>query len=102
MDKVEALNKVKQFKIILKQHFDINAIYLFGSHAKGTQKPNSKIDVAIVVNGLEGDVDSTVALLWKLRRLIDDSIEPVLIEKNNNKSGFLDEIKKHGIEIPVN
>ncbi len=30
---------------------------------------------------------------------VDDRIEPILIDKNNDKSGFLDEIKRNGIEI---
>lgn len=101
MNNTEALNKIKQYKILIKQHFDLDSMYLFGSYAKGTNKPNSKIDIAIVVNNLEDDIDSSASLLWKLRRLIDDRIEPVLIEKNSDKSGFLDEIKKHGIVIPV-
>lgn len=38
-------------------------------------------------------------LLWKLRRQVDDRIEPVLIDKDNDKSGFPEEIKRTGIEI---
>jgi len=37
--------------------------------------------------------------LWKLRRQIDDRIEPILIEEDNNFNGFLIEIKRNGIEI---
>lgn len=101
MDQGQALNKVKQYKILIKQHFNLDSIYLFGTYAKGTNKPDSKIDIAIVVNTVESDIGSSTSLLWKLRRLIDDRIEPVLIEKNNDECGFLDEIKKHGIEITL-
>jgi hypothetical protein len=38
-------------------------------------------------------------LLWKLRRQIDDRIEPVLIERDNDNGGFLSEIQKYGIQI---
>ena len=62
-------------------------------------KGDNDIDVAIIVNQLSGNYFSTTPLIWKLRRQIDDRIEPILIEKDNDKSGFLDEIRKHGIEI---
>jgi uncharacterized protein len=38
-------------------------------------------------------------LLWKLRRQIDDRIEPVLIEGDFDDAGFLEEIQKNGIEV---
>ncbi|MCK4701401.1 MAG: nucleotidyltransferase domain-containing protein [Bacteroidales bacterium] len=99
MDKNEVIDKVKQYRLLLKDHFNIEKVYLFGSYAKDTHREDSDIDVAVVVNHLEGDYFSTTPLLWKLRRLIDDRIEPVFIEKDNDKGGFLDEIQKYGIEI---
>ena len=39
------------------------------------------------------------ASFLKLRRQIDDRIEPVLIDKDYDASGFLEEIKKSGIEV---
>jgi uncharacterized protein len=99
MDKIEAINKVKQYKLLLQEHFSIDKMYLFGSYAKDTNGEDSDIDVAIVVNHLDGDYFSTTPLLWKLRRQIDNRIEPVIIEIDNDKGGFLDEIRKYGIEI---
>jgi len=99
MDKSEAIKKVKQYKLLLKQHFDLESVYLFGSYATETNREDSDIDVAVVVNHVSEDFFLVNPLLWKLRRQIDDRIEPVLIDKNNDKSGFLDEIKKNGIEI---
>ncbi len=99
MDKNEAIKKVTQFKLLLGHHFDLDSVYLFGSYAKDINRDDSDIDVAVVVNNVSGDFFSVNPLLWKLRRQIDDRIEPVLIDKNNDKAGFLDEIKKHGIEI---
>jgi len=99
MDKEEAINKVREYRYLLKDYFDVDKVYLFGSYAKDTNSEDSDIDVAIVVNKINGDYFSTTPLLWKLRRQIDDRIEPVLIEKNNDISGFLDEIERTGIEI---
>jgi len=62
-------------------------------------REHSDIDVAVVVSNISDDFFAINPLLWKLRRQIDDRIEPILIDKSNDKSGFLDEIKRNGIEI---
>jgi len=74
-------------------------MYLFGSYAKGTALDDSDIDVAIVVDHIEGNYFSINPLLWKLRQQIDDRIEPILIEKDDDYADFLGEIQKYGIEI---
>ena len=99
MDKIEAIEKVRRYKLLLKDHFQLDNVYLFGSYAKNTNKEDSDIDVAIVVSNIPDDFFAVNPLLWKIRRQVDDRIEPVLIDKNNDKSGFLDEIKRSGIEI---
>jgi len=93
MDKREAIKIVQQYKLLLAKHFDLDAVYLFGSYAKDTERDDSDIDVAVVVNSVSGDFFSVNPLLWKLRRQIDDRIEPVLIDKSNDQPGFLNEIK---------
>jgi predicted nucleotidyltransferase len=99
MDKREAVNIVKAYRHLLKDYLQFDHIYLFGSYAKDTYKDNSDIDVAIVVDRIEGDYFSINPLLWKLRRQIDDRIEPFLIEKDFDDADFLGEIQKYGIEI---
>jgi len=99
MDKSEAINKVKDYSILLKKYFPLEKVYLFGSYAKNTNRIDSDIDVAIVVSHIEGDFFSIQPLLWKLRRQIDDRIEPILIERENDKGDFLKEIQRNGIEI---
>ena len=78
---------------------DFEEMILFGSYAKGNAHKNSDVDVAIVVETLSGDYFSTRPLLWKIRREVDDRIEPVLIEKDHDESGFLSEIMKTGVTI---
>jgi predicted nucleotidyltransferase len=100
MDKSEAINIVKEYKsLLIKKHFVFENIYLFGSYAKNTNREDSDIDVAIVVNKLPDDYFKITPLIWKLRRMIDDRIEPVIIEKNNDFSGLLKDIQTSGIEI---
>ena len=45
------------------------------------------------------DYFSINPLLWKLRRQVDDRIEPILIERENDQADFLGEIQRYGIEI---
>jgi uncharacterized protein len=99
MDKRDAIKIVKAYKCLLKGHFSLGKIYLFGSYAKGTNKEDSDIDVAIVVKKMDGDFFLVNPLLCTLRRQIDDRIEPILIESDFDEAGFLEEIQKNGIEV---
>ncbi|MFZ4582600.1 MAG: nucleotidyltransferase family protein [Paludibacter sp.] len=99
MDNREILNKLIAYKLLVSKHFNIDKVVLYGSYAKGTQNVWSDIDVAIIVNSINDDFFNYAPLLWKLKRGIDDRIEPILIEKNNDESGFLNEIMKTGVVI---
>jgi len=99
MDKREAISKVKAYRMLLKEHIALDKVYLYGSYASNTNRMDSDIDVAIVVQKIEGDYFTIQPLLWKLRRQVDDRIEPILIERENDLSGFLTEIQRNGIEI---
>jgi predicted nucleotidyltransferase len=99
MDKREVIEKVEQYSALLKKYFEVDAVYLFGSFAKGTQHTDSDIDVAVVLKDTTEDFFSTTPLLWKLRREIDDRIEPILIDKRDDVSGFWEEIVRTGIKV---
>lgn len=99
MDKGEAISKVKQYSTLLKEYMQFEKVYLFGSYAKNTYREDSDIDVAIVVKKIDGDFFSINPLLWKLRRQVDDRIEPILIESEFDDADFIGDIQKSGIEI---
>ncbi|MCF8357672.1 MAG: nucleotidyltransferase domain-containing protein [Prolixibacteraceae bacterium] len=99
MDKKDAIEKVKLYKRLLTDYISFDKIYIYGSYAKNTFRNDSDIDVAIVVDQIDGDFFSINPLLWKLRREIDDRIEPILIEKKHDVAGFLEKIQDEGIEI---
>jgi len=99
MDNEEVIENLKVYKQLLSKHMNFDEMILFGSYAKGNARDDSDVDVAIVVKTLTGDYFSTRPLLWKIRREVDDRIEPVLIEKNRDESGFLSEIMKTGVAI---
>ncbi len=99
MDQAEIITILKQYKHLIQKHISFDKMILFGSYTKGKQHKDSDFDVAIVVDELTGDYLLTRSLLWKIRRKIDDRIEPFVIETKHDKSGFLDEVMKEGILI---
>lgn len=99
MGKDEVIEKIRNYKKLLTDHFDVDSVFLYGSYLKGTAGEDSDIDVAIIVNKLQGDYFSTIPLAWKLRSQIDNRIEPMVFEKGKDESGFLEEIINSGIEI---
>ena len=99
MDKKQVVKKLKAYRKLLDEHLKVEDVYLFGSYANNTSTEDSDIDVAVVVDKIEKDFFDINPVLWKLRRQIDDRIEPILIEKEHDDGGFLSEIKKKGIKI---
>jgi predicted nucleotidyltransferase len=99
MGKREVIKKLRQYKLLVSSHFDVDKIVLFGSYAKGTQSDDSDIDVAVVVNSITGDFFTYAPLLWSLRLKVDKRIEPVLLINGQDESGFLQEILKNGLVI---
>lgn len=99
MDKAKVIENLKLYKLLVSKHFELDSLILFGSYAKNSQSEDSDIDVAVVVTSIDKDFFSYAPLLWKLRREIDDRIEPILIEKNNDKGGFLAQISQYGLLI---
>jgi predicted nucleotidyltransferase len=104
MDKTEfIINKVRQYSRLVVKDFPvkIEQFWLYGSYAKGQQREDSDIDVALVVDKLDENYDFflTEPILWRLRREIDCRISPVLIARDTDYGGLLDEIYQTGIEI---
>jgi uncharacterized protein len=99
MDKAASIILGKTYKELVMQHFDVKDVILYGSYGKGTQQQNSDIDIAVIVDTKKGDYFDNVPLLWKLKRQVSNLIEPVLICGDNNKSGFLENIRQTGIVL---
>lgn len=95
MDKRIVLERVKQYTEVVIKNFPVRMIILYGSYAKGTEWEYSD-NVAIIVDRIEEDILTTEAKLYSLRNDIDDRIQPILLEKGADKSGFLEEILKTG------
>lgn len=97
MDKRTALEHAKIYAQLVGEQLNPYKIVLFGSFAKGTSNDNSDIDIAVIVNTIEGDFLELSKKLNKLTRDIDNRIEPVLLQLGDDRSGFLSTILKTGI-----
>jgi predicted nucleotidyltransferase len=71
-------------------------VVLYGSHAKGTANEFSDIDIAVVVDEVTGDYLKISADLFNLVRDVSNRIEPVLLSRANDRSGFLESVLKQG------
>lgn len=71
------------------QEFSPRQINLFGSYAKGTANSESDIDIANIIDEIKGDYLDNTSLLYKLRRNVDDRIEPVLLASGSDPCRFL-------------
>jgi uncharacterized protein len=78
MDKATAVKRVKEYAEIIKMHFDVEKVILYGSYSRDAAHKDSDIDVAVVLNHVDDDYLATEAKLFRLRRRIDTRIEPVL------------------------
>ena len=80
----------------VRSHMPVRMIVLYGSYARGTARKDSDIDIAVVVDEFQGDYLKTSADLFHLVRNVNKRIEPILLSRKNDKSGFLNNVLKHG------
>ena len=48
------LSAIRRFLALIGERFDVRAAIVFGSHARGTQHPDSDVDVALLLGGEPG------------------------------------------------
>ena len=96
MDTKRAAEIVKQYAEVVCKNMSVQTVLLYGSYAHGTQRKDSDIDVAVIVEKITDDFLTSQAFLHKLTRNIDTRIEPVLFEAKTDKSGFVENIFKTG------
>ena len=79
--------------------YEVEAIILFGSFAKGTENEDSDIDIAIVIDKFK---DNIIVEFMKLRKGIDYRIEPHIIRIKDYKEAstpFVKEVIDTGIKV---
>lgn len=96
MDKDEAIKKAIEYSKLVGTYLKPKQILLYGSYARGNWNRDSDIDIAVVVEAIGDGYLEQASALYRLRRNIDDRIEPVLLAEDDDPSGFLKEIRRHG------
>jgi len=94
------INIIKEYVEKISEKFEIKAVYLFGSYAKGTNTDDSDIDIAVVLESNIDTIDLMVDLMM-LTQNIDLRIEPHPIKISDFETGnpFVDEIKSTGLKV---
>lgn len=100
MDKNEAIKIATRYVKSISKKYQIESAILFGSFAKGTNHPDSDIDIAIVFKTVDDIIDLQIQLM-QLRSDDDLLIEPhpFKISDFHISNPVVAEIKKNGIEI---
>ena len=97
----DILNSINKFIEEIKKHYNITAIILFGSYAKGTENEDSDIDIAIISNDFNDIIEDgakLIGLTWK----IDTRIEPHPIKTEDYQkvsNPFIREVVDTGIKV---
>lgn len=87
---------------VAAQNKGLSKAYLFGSYAKETDKPDSDIDLALIIDNLKDDEQFDIQVqLMLLAADFDIRIEPHPISKKdfNYNNPLAAEILRTGIEI---
>jgi len=99
MDKEFAISVAKKFAEKIKGIISFKEIILFGSFAKGTNHKDSDIDIALVIGNIAYDYFDVYKQIIKMGYEIDNRIEPVILRRDKDYSGFLEMIQKEGIVV---
>ena len=98
----EIVDIVNRYIKIVNENYDVIAIILFGSYAKGTQREDSDIDIAVITDDIKTDKFDEEVNLMQLRNNIDYRIEPHIIsiaDYENDETPFVVEVKNTGIKV---
>lgn len=95
----ETLSIVKDYKRVIAPRFSSEPkVYMYGSYSKGFPKPESDIDVAVIVPRVEGDWLTVSTDLWLDVDKVNSLIEPVLLEEGCH-SPLYDDIMRTGVAV---
>ena len=83
---INIMNVVKKYIEEISKKFEVKAVYIFGSYAKGTSHEDSDIDIAVILNSDRNSFDIMVELMM-LTQDIDLRIEPHPIKTEDFENG---------------
>lgn len=105
--KTASINQIKRDlrrykEKLIENKIPVKRVILFGSYAKGTAKPWSDIDIAVVSSSFGQDYFDETLQLMRARRDINLSIEPHPFHPDDLKDTFdtlAHEVMRHGQEV---
>lgn len=99
LDKGTVLAHAKSYARLVAKEFNPRDIILFGSYAQDSWSERSDIDIAVIVDTINGDFLDLSKKLNRLTRGIDNRIEPILLLSEHDPSGFLSTVLSTGISL---
>ena len=83
-----ALRLGQTLRDVLSAHPEVVTAWVFGSVAAGTARPDSDLDLAVIVRGAEGDRDALLLLSGELERCSPSGrVDLVLVGTPENEPG---------------
>lgn len=100
MDKTEAVRIANDYINKISSKYLVTSALLFGSYARGTNREDSDIDIAIVAKNIRDIIDVQYDLM-KLKRGIDLRIEPHPFKEKDfvTANPIVNEILTYGIRL---
>lgn len=102
MVKNEIRNIITRFSCELKNEgIDIIRIFLYGSYAKGTERIDSDIDVAVVCKEFDIDPIEQNMKFWKIAAKVDTRISPFSLSMKEFQEEYIPLVAeiKNGIDL---
>ena len=102
MVKKEIADIIKKFILELeKEGIEIINVFLFGSYARGTERDDSDIDVAVVCKDFEVDPIERNMKLWKIAVKVDTRIAPISFSLSEFQEEYIPIIPeiKNGLDL---
>jgi len=95
------VESVRRFLEAVSQRYEVQAAYVFGSHARGVATRWSDIDVAVISSDFSEDLFKERLVLMRLSAHIDDRIEPCPFKTETFEVNdpLANEIHRHGIRV---
>jgi uncharacterized protein len=103
MNRDEGLRVARRFKdLLLRRGYPVRRVVLYGSVARGTARPDSDIDIAVVTNPFHASRIREGGDILLVSKEIDLRIEPVTLHPDDFDRPFFTlgrEIERHGVEV---
>jgi len=98
----EIAELIKRFiKELRKENIIVKKVFLFGSHARGTQRKDSDIDIAIVIERNEKEQKDKKISPWKYAARVDTRLAPIALWESEMKKDYIPIIWeiKNGLDV---